>query len=507
MTEELLEYIGNLQTDQGWNQGNKFVVFPWEKRFLTGTFGQEYLQGDSALTCARGAGKTSFIATIAASAINGPLVQDRAETIVVAPSLGQARLTFSHVRWMLREELDNRRCWKVWDNGQTSLIENRQTGQVLKCVGADPRRLHGLSPALTIIDEGAQFSPNTAEETYAVLRSAHGKIPGSRMIAIGTRPPEGVDHFFNSMLEESDYVQIHACTKDIDPPFQRKSWEKACPSLRHGMPSLLAEIEAEARRAKKNPGLLPAFRSLRCNMGTTAVTRNHVIDPDTWRAAESETAGREGPLVIAMDLSDGTSQCAASGYWRSTGNLEALAAFPEKPSLAERGLKDGVGKLYARCAQRGELFTTPGRAVDVGLLLRRVLQTWGRPVAICADRYRENDLRAALDAVKFPQASLVLRGQGFKDGAEDVRGFRRAMAEDEVHPVPSLLLRSAFAEAVTVSDPAANEKLAKGSEGGRRMRARDDSCASTILAVAEAYRRWPDRPTDAQPRRLYLGKV
>ena len=56
---------------------------------------------------------------------------------------------------------------------------------------------------------------------------------------------------------------------------------------------------------------------------------------------------------------------------------------------------------------------------------------------LIADRYREKDLRAALDAAKFPQAILTTRGQGFKDGSEDVRLFRRAVLDDKVRPGPS----------------------------------------------------------------------
>ena len=37
-----------------------------------------------------------------------------------------------------------------------------------------------------------------------------------------------------------------------------------------------------------------------------------------------------------------------------------------------------------------------------------------------------------------------------------------------------------------LSDPAGNSKLAKGSEGGRRLRARDDAAAAAILAVGLA---------------------
>ena len=51
-----------------------------------------------------------------------------------------------------------------------------------------------------------------------------------------------------------------------------------------------------------------------------------------------------------------------------------------------------------------------------------------------------------------------------------------------------------MAEARTVSDAAGNEKLCKGSEGGRRMRARDDAAAAAILAVAHGTTRKARRP-------------
>ena len=90
---------------------------------------------------------------------------------------------------------------------------------------------------------------------------------------------------------------------------------------------------------------------------------------------------------------------------------------------------------------------------------------------------------------------------GFKDGAEDVRNFQRAVADRRVVAVPSLLLRSAMGEARTVSDPAGNQKLSKGSQGGRRLRARDDSAAATILAVSAGVR----RPAKPKRRWRYAG--
>ena len=46
-----------------------------------------------------------------------------------------------------------------------------------------------------------------------------------------------------------------------------------------------------------------------------------------------------------------------------------------------------------------------------------------------------------------------------------------------------------LAGARVLTDPAGNSKLAKGSEGGRRMRAKDDAAAAAILAVALGVRR------------------
>ena len=112
-------------------------------------------------------------------------------------------------------------------------------------------------------------------------------------------------------------------------------------------------------------------------------------------------------------------------------------------------------------------------------------------------------LREALDKAGFPVCDLVIRGQGFKDGGEDLDAFRRACLNGKVTPEVSLLLRSAMREARSISDPAGNAKLCKATENGRRLRARDDAVAAAILAVAEGSR----RGVGAKSGRAYLGIV
>ena len=133
---------------------------------------------------------------------------------------------------------------------------------------------------------------------------------------------------------------------------------------------------------------------------------------------------------------------------------------------------------------------------------------WGAPCAVVADRYRESEVLDVLAAAGI-EAAWTPRGQGWRDGGEDLRDFAAAVADGEVAAEVSHLLRHSWSGAVTISDIAGNRKLARGAEGGRRSRHRDDPAAATILAVAEG-RRLRRReqgapPVEAAPWRVYPG--
>ena len=173
------------------------------------------------------------------------------------------------------------------------------------------------------------------------------------------------------------------------------------------------------------------------------------------------------------------------------------------PNLAERGLRDGVGGAYQLMAERGELVLGGEYVADVSVLLDEVRSRWGKPVAIVADRYREAELRQALESAYFPTgAALVFRGQGYRDGGEDVRGFRAAVLDGRVAAKPSHLMRVAMASARVITDASANQKMAKMTEGGRRLRARDDAASAAIIAVATGDRNREIAPV--QERRFYI---
>ena len=80
------------------------------------------------------------------------------------------------------------------------------------------------------------------------------------------------------------------------------------------------------------------------------------------------------------------------------GGLEAFAVFPQFPDLLERGCQDGVGRLYVECYDRGELLAEGARVSDVGALLAEVRNRLGDLTAIVCHRWREAELRQALEA-------------------------------------------------------------------------------------------------------------
>lgn len=492
-TRALERYIESLVISQGRYAGERFKLLGWQRRLLRGAFGQPR---DSAFSMGRGGGKTTLVAAIAAAAVDvdGPLVEPRAECLVIASSFDQGLICFRHVLAFLEPTFDQygtgpRGRFRIQDSANRATITDRETGAMLRVLGSDPRRLHGAAPKLLLYDEVAQWPPERLPAMLAALKTSRGKIQGSRAIWLGTRP-DAPEHLFQRALDGVG-VGFRLCyaARSDDPPFQRRTWKRANPGLDH-LPDLEAVIRSEAEDARRDPDALQQFRALRLNQGVGDVRRSVLVDGDTWASVERDALpAAAGHYALGLDLGQNAAMSAAAAFHPETGRLEAVAAFPEYPSLAARGLADGVGNLYQRMHARGEMIVAGRRVSDIGALLRECLTRWGVPGVIVADRWREAELREHLERVDFPLTALVVRGQGYYHGGEDVRQFRKAILAGKVAPERSLLLRAALLEARTVGDPAGNHKLSKRTEGGRRANARDDAAAACILAVAEGMRR------------------
>ena len=486
---ELIKWIEQTCTiTQGPDVGAPFKLLAWQAEFIRGAFTGN-VADLSALSMGRGGGKSTFSACLGYAALAGPLAQARGDCVIVASSFNQARIVFESILAQIPHEA--RKRYRILDNAQSAMLEDKNTRSRVRCLGSDVKRLHGLQPSLVIGDEPAQWEQ--PDKVYNVLTTALGKLAGARMILIGTRAESGSGHFFDSILSKpaaSTFVQLHAASPEQNP-HSRNTWLKANPSL-DAFPALMAAYEKDSERAKIEPAFMPAFQALRLNLGVPDASKSLLLTANAWRnmveQSDAHLPSRVGKPIWAFDLGTNYALSACAAYWPDSGLLDCFAAAPMLPSLQEKGAQDHVGDEYVLMAQRKELLQLGMRVVDLSALCQEALERFGPPAAICVDRWRLAELQQTLEALHI-RAPLIDRGQGFKDGAADVRDLRTAVADGKVKTQPSLLLRAAFRECVTVSDPAGNEKIAKGSDAGRRKRAKDDAAVAVCIAVAEGYRR------------------
>ena len=493
----LISDLEGLIISEGRHAGQKMKVLPWQRKFCRGVLDSPL----AALSVARGNGKSTLAAGICCSALipDGALFQPRGEIVLIASSLGQARIAFRHVYYFLRARMEKSgKDWRVIDNSQQSQIEYRPTGTVLKCLGSDSRRAHGLAPTVILADEPAKWVGG-GREMFAALKTSMGKQMNARFVAIGTRP-DTQDHWFSELLEDNStgWHRNYQAFKG-DPDFAAATISKANPSLSH-MPDLRATLKLEAKEARIGGYALSQWRALRLNMGTPEVgDREMLISLENWTAVvTADPAAKSDGVFVGVDLGGGTSMSAVAFYWPSTGRLECFGAFSAEPGLHERGKLDYVGERYLRMSARGELRIYPGTATNNILFLEEMFHRIGGMdvLGISADRYKQNDLKQAMTALGMDAGIVDWRvvGRG-PDGSEDVKAFQREVLEGHLNCAPTLAIDSAIAEAVLHRDVNGNPALNKA-----RHKSRIDVIQAAVLAVG-AGRRWripPERARDYQ---------
>ena len=133
-------YVQGLVIGQGRLAGQPFTVLPWQGRFLRGALAAGV--SESALSLARGGGKSTFTAALACAALDGPLAEPAGEVLIVASSHEQGQIVFRHVLRFLADKIE-RGDFRVADTVNTSRLTHRKTGTMLVVKGSDPKRLHG----------------------------------------------------------------------------------------------------------------------------------------------------------------------------------------------------------------------------------------------------------------------------------------------------------------------------------------------------------------------------
>jgi len=486
-----IQFLGLLQVPEGKRAGNPLKLADFQRKFVKGALGKKIMVG--VLSIGRGNAKTALAAGLALADLVGALEenpQPKREVIFAARNRDQARTAFNFLLGYIQGLPDSDQTLFTIRRGSKLEVEFEGNGGGLaRVIAADGKSVLGGAPTLAIMDERAAWEREKGDSLENAILSGLGKRDG-RALIISTSAPDDANTFSRWLDEPppGTYVQEHR------PPFglpadDLESLLIANPGAIEGIGATPEWLVSQAQRAIARGGsALSSFRNLNRNERVSTENRSVLVTVDEWMGAEvspDDLPERDGPCILGIDLGGSRSMSAAAFYWPETGRLEALGTFPATPSLSDRGAADGVSDRYCQMQERGELSVLGEATVPPGPWLAQIVQHLDgiTPDCIVGDRFRHAEFTEAMQAAGLTRVPFIWRGFGWKDGSEDIERFRRALFDGEVKAVPSMLLRFAFADAITLVDPAGNHKLAKARSLGRI-----DAAAAAVLAVAQGAR-------------------
>lgn len=487
--ETAIAFIQKLKIPEGPSAGKPLKLAEFQKSFVRGALDPANMV--ACLSIGRGNAKTALAASLALGAVTGEWdSQPKREIILAARNRDQAKTAFNFLVGFIDGLPDEEQELFTIRRGSRLEVEySGNGGGLARCIAADGRSILGGAPNLAILDERAAWEREKGDALENAILSGLGKRNGKALI-ISTSAPDDANTFSRWLDDPppGTYVQEHRPAFGI-PADDAESLLVANPGAAEGIGASLEWLQAQARRAIARGGsALSSFRNLNRNERVSTEDRSVLVTVDEWLSAEvapDALPARDGECVLGVDLGGSRSMSAAALYWPATGRLEALGTFPAKPGLADRGASDGVSGRYVEMQERGELSVLGDNTVPPGPWLAEIVKLAAGSSISCivGDRFRHAEFVEAMQAAGL-KVPFIWRGFGWKDGSEDIERFRRALFDGHVKTRPSLLLRSAMSDAITLIDPAGNHKLAKARSLGRI-----DAAAAAILAVAEGSRR------------------
>lgn len=487
--EKAIAFLQTLKVPEGPRAGQALRLAEFQMDFVRGALDPQNMV--ACLSIGRGNAKTALASGLALGSIMGIWdAQPRREVIFAARNRDQAKIAFNFVcGYVAGLPKTKRDKFQIRRGSRLEVEFDGDGGGLARCVAADGRSILGGAPVLAILDERAAWEKDRGDELENGVLSGLGKRNGKALI-ISTSGSDDANSFSRWLDNPPDgtFIQEHRPAPGL-PADDLDSLLIANPGSVEGIGASPEWLLAQARRAIARGGsALSSFRNLNRNERVCADNRSVLVTTDEWLSAEvapDALPPRDGECILGVDLGGSRSMSAAALFWPRTGRLEAIASFAGHPSLANRGAADGVGSRYTEMKERGELSVLGENVVPAGPWLASIVKLAGDATIACivGDRFRHAEFMEAMQTAGL-RVPFISRGMGFRDGSEDIERFRAALFERQIKVAPSLLLRSAFADAITLIDPAGNHKVTKSRSNGRI-----DAACAVILAVSEGMRR------------------
>lgn len=478
-------------------EGESYHLLPWQAFVVGSLIGWVDSNGHrrfrvAYVETAKGSGKSPLAAGMG---LYG-LVADgeaRAEIYAAATKKDQAMILFRDAVAMVDQSPALRkRLLKSGIGANAWNLAYHEKGSFFRPISADDGQ-SGPRPHVALLDEIHEHRNNNVVE---MLRAG---TKSRRQALIFMITNSGTDkhtvcwdyHDYASKVSsgqiEDDSFFGYVCGLDeTDDPFKDEAcWDKANPSLSAGLPGI-KYLREQVTQARGMPGKESIVRRL--NFCQWVEAEAPWISGAVWFGCEDKDFdlrrlyGRR--CWGGLDLS-------------STQDLTALVLVFEPTeedtcwrqvewfwlpgdALHDKADKDRVP--YVAWRDGGFLTALPGRAVNKLAVVKQAAEIASMYdlQAIGYDRWRIEDLKMILDqeGISLP---LVPFGQGFKDMAPAVDEYERRLLDRQVRHGGNPVMTWCAANAVVVTDPAGNRKVAKEKATGRV-----DGIVAAIMAIGSS---------------------
>jgi phage terminase large subunit-like protein len=416
--------------------------------------------------------KTTESAMILLLHLCGPEARTNSQLYSAAQSREQASILFTLASKMVRLSPTLQPFITVRDTAKQLFCGD--LGTLYRALSAEATTAYGLSPVLTVHDELGQVK-GPRSELYEALETATAAQEEPLSIIISTQAPTDSD-LLSVLIDDAKtgadkrvVLRMDTAPEGVDP-FSEDAIRAANPAFDVFMNQ--AEVLAMASDASRMPSRQAEYENLVLNRRVEA--KSPFVSRPLWQSCGAPVADfdEDVPIYAGLDLSS-TSDLTAfvpigmiDGIW----NVAPVFWLPGE-GLEEKARKDRVP--YDLWRDEGHLLAAPGKSVDyefVAAFLWRFCQSHNVK-KIGFDRWGFKHLKPWLLSAGFNEETIeeifVEFGQGFQSMSPALRELEADILNGRIahgnHPV----LTMCAANAVVVSDPSENRKLAKNKSSGR----------------------------------------
>jgi phage terminase large subunit-like protein len=453
-------------TPEGASVGKPIVLAEFQKRFIKNVYDNPHGTRRAYLSIARKNGKTALIAGILLAHLVGPEAKQNSQIVSGAQSRDQAALVFGLASKMVQLSPKLSEIVRIVPSGKK--LYGLPLNVEYRALAADGTTAHGLSPALSLIDECGQVR-GPQNDFIDAITTAQGAHKSPLLIAISTQSANDSD-LFSQWLDDAARSKdpkiishVYAAKKEAsvtDP----QAWQDANPAL--GVFRSLEDVQEQAKQAARMPSAENTFRNLILNQRVSTVTP--FISKNVWDANGGKLLDfGDAPVYAGLDLSGRTDLTSLVIIGKVAGVWHTQAHFwtPEQ-GLHDRAKKDR--QPYDLWVKQGYINTTPGATIDYEFVAQDIFNLISglNLVTVAYDRWRIEIFRKQLDSMGI-ELPLVECGQGFKDMSPAIEILESELLNGRIAHGGNPVLTMCAANAVISADAANNRKLDKHKATGR----------------------------------------